>query len=314
LGGIKYLDATKSTGYVTEWAGVLDTLVNNANYVADVDIRAATYDWRLGPDALEAGGWMDATEALLKSMSDAAGSPVVVVSFSMGGPVASLFLDRLSLAFKSKYIAAYVSIAGAFGGSTWTPMCLISTGIQLYPGVTTINEDLLQGVMANWGGAAWMTPNLKTFPANQVWFTKGGKTLNGDRIRTSTLRCNVGVNYTTSMMPQLYRDAGINNGENMIKTVMAPEYQIFNASLGVPVYCVFGYNVSTPLRIDYGTNWSVPVGGAVGDGDGTVLEAGLRNQCVQWGAKLIPIANLAHDDGLKNPDSLTLVYSVLNVL
>lgn len=92
--GCDYLDTNKgSGGYVPVWAAVLEQLVTYSRFVPGVDVRAATYDWRLGPDALLAAGYVDRVRALIVDMwSSAGGQPVVVASMSEGGPVAALVL------------------------------------------------------------------------------------------------------------------------------------------------------------------------------------------------------------------------------
>ena len=116
--GVRFLDTDQSSGgRVPIWASVLAQLTSYSNYVDDVDIRAATYDWRLGPEALLAQNYVEHVKSLIVEMSAASGGArVVLVSLSEGGPLGALTLSRLDAAFKKKFIRGFVSLSGAFGG------------------------------------------------------------------------------------------------------------------------------------------------------------------------------------------------------
>lgn len=151
LTGVNYLDSD-SRGSIPVWSTVIDQLLQNGKYRAGVDVRSAPYDWRLGPDALDADGYFDKVRDLIVDMYATTGEKVVLASLSEGGPMTALLLQRLSSNFKAKYISGFVSLSGSFGGSLWSVIEQISSNLTLpYP---NINPALLRETLQNWGGVA----------------------------------------------------------------------------------------------------------------------------------------------------------------
>jgi hypothetical protein len=79
--GVRFLDA-KTNGKAVVWDNVITALVDQFNYVVDVDIRAATFDWRQGPDATDKQ-FPKIVELIEQTYKDADNTKVALTSLSM---------------------------------------------------------------------------------------------------------------------------------------------------------------------------------------------------------------------------------------
>jgi lysophospholipase-3 len=72
-------------------------------YSRDNDIRGAPYDFRKAPN--EMGEWMKDFRTLVEeTYFDGGNNSVILLSHSMGGPVALYFLHQMKQEWKDKYI------------------------------------------------------------------------------------------------------------------------------------------------------------------------------------------------------------------
>lgn len=66
----------------------------------------------------ELGPWFVAFQNLIESTYKNNGNqPVIIIAHSMGSPMTLYFLNRRSQAWKDKYIKAYITMAGVWGGT-----------------------------------------------------------------------------------------------------------------------------------------------------------------------------------------------------
>jgi lecithin-cholesterol acyltransferase len=88
--------------------------LEKAGWVADKDIRVAGYDARLTPDQ---GGFLSRTVRLIEDTYRANGDRRVLLAGHSNGPLyAQYLLTHTSRAWRAKYIAGFVPIAGNFPG------------------------------------------------------------------------------------------------------------------------------------------------------------------------------------------------------
>ena len=70
-------------------------LLEQAGYTPELDYASVAYDWRKGPsDWSQPGGYFSQLKIGIEQLRARAGKPVVTVSFSLGGPVFAIFLNK----------------------------------------------------------------------------------------------------------------------------------------------------------------------------------------------------------------------------
>lgn len=94
------------------------TLLEDLGYTREVDLVSISYDWRKSPsDWMKPGGYFSQLKAGIENLRKTSGKTVIPVSFSLGGPVLAVFLNRyVTSAWKDANIANWVSYSGTFGG------------------------------------------------------------------------------------------------------------------------------------------------------------------------------------------------------
>lgn len=141
-------------------------LLKGLGWELGVDVNGFPYDWRRGPvDWSQPGGYYSILKAGIEAMREAAGGkPVLLVSFSLGGPVTSAFLAHyVDEAWKDQHIKGWVSYSGTLGG------VVESLGIQLGSGssflIPTMSSSMATLVYRSWMSQTWMAATL---PPNQL--------------------------------------------------------------------------------------------------------------------------------------------------
>eukprot|EP01116_Phalansterium_solitarium_P010783 TRINITY_DN2604_c0_g1_i2.p1 TRINITY_DN2604_c0_g1~~TRINITY_DN2604_c0_g1_i2.p1 ORF type:complete len:403 (+),score=109.89 TRINITY_DN2604_c0_g1_i2:90-1298(+) len=266
-------------------------------YERGVNLRAAPYDWRLGANGFNAS--FAQLQALVEeTYAMNANTPVVLHSFSLGGPYIHLFLtDFVSQAWKDKYVARLISISGAFSGST---VAVVASLFHRGIGPWYVPKQVMTNFIDSTGEPYWMLPDASLF---------------GDEVFLTTPHAN----YTSNDFVQMLQDAKHPTAAAMFEAMVPFKSAV--TPPGVDVVCLYGYNVSTPLRV-FTNSSSLSVDALYevfpGDGDNCVLRRGLE-LCDTWAgmqsqpSKSIPVANMQHGDGLYHPLALRLVLESLGL-
>jgi lysophospholipase-3 len=240
VGGLEYLDpGVTASGYFHDVVQVLRTRLN---YTVNRTLRAAPYDWRLAPDgfsqvnagaAYQASSYFDRLKLLVEETYALNGdAAVVLVSHSMGGPVAHAFLSReVSSEWKAKYIRGFIPFSPPFGGAVSTVEALVS-GDTL--GVPIVSHSLFHPIQSTCASGPWLFPQPSLWPENEVLVTSDA----GKQVWTSK-------NYT-----EMTSALGLTQAESMFRNGLNTLLHTFDAP-GVPTFVLRGTGVSTPARFDY---------------------------------------------------------------
>ena len=146
-------------------------LLQDLGYTPNTEFSSLPYDWRKGPsDWLKPGGYFSLLKAEIEQLRASSGKRVVTVSFSLGGPVFAVFLNKyVDAAWKDANIANWVSFSGTFGGVQESLLQQLT-----YNGAFTVpsmdNKTALD-MMRSWGSQNWMAASL---PPNDAVVTVKG--------------------------------------------------------------------------------------------------------------------------------------------
>jgi len=284
--GISYMDVQKT---IPAWANIISVLIT-LGYTPGLNVRGAPYDWRLGPDNNFGDSFTPLQKLIEETYLINGNTSVVLTSFSMGGGYLLLFLNQMSQGWKDKYIHSFVPICSCFGGSFWAPTAVL--------GATVFGTQQFDPLLSLWGGLLWLSPY---------------EIINQDRVLFTTPTRK----YTTADLPQLFRDAGKNTSAIVLETMS--KFQTL-AAPGVPTYCVFGVDVPTPSTINFETEnfFNGPSTNTTVPGDGTCRYNSL-DLCTVWAKQqtqpsvTYPIQNMAHSDGLVNPEAIRYLLKLLDL-
>lgn len=234
LGGIAYLDNGldgKGLNITAYYAPLIHDLVA-AGYRPGIDLRGAPYDWR---QPYNANNMFERMQKLIEEMFEQNGfRPVNIVAHSFGNIQTALFLNKqVDQAWKDKYIANFVSVAGPWSGAPQALKALISGddfGFAL-PGYSSLIDPLKVRTVARGAGGV-----VILVPENNFW-------------KNDVLVETPSKNYTVHMIPELLREMGALETEKIfwsidtiIEEIVAPN---------VPMHCVYGINHATEIGYKY---------------------------------------------------------------
>ncbi|XP_066467133.1 phosphatidylcholine-sterol acyltransferase-like [Tiliqua scincoides] len=117
---VEYLDKSKLAGYLHT---MVQHLVNNG-YVRDQTVRAAPYDWRIGPNEQE--DYYRNLKALVEEMHDTYQKRVFILGHSLGNLHILYFLLQQSQAWKDHYVQGFISLGAPWGGGVKATRVLAS--------------------------------------------------------------------------------------------------------------------------------------------------------------------------------------------
>ena len=267
-GGIEYSNAGTSEPPIAYMHALVQRL-EAAGYVAGKTVRAATNDFRSAgvPEAL------DYQYALLRNLVEATsrmngGQKVHLLSHSLGGPYANLFLTTfVSATWKRKYVASHIALSAPLLG---TPVAIegVLSG-PMYDYVPQFLPQLVVPVIRTCPSIIWMFPsNLNGL---RVW---GGP--DNVFVRTPS------TNYTMDRFQDLLKAVNA--------TVLDAQWERMNARIaksaddpGVPVLCIYANDTKTDMAISLPDDHFDKKGEVVSWkwGDGTVPTVSLQ-ACARW--------------------------------
>jgi len=266
-----------------------------AGYERNATLSGAPYDFRYTPDSVPSYG--AALKALVEELAARAnGSKVTLVSHSMGGLQTLYFLRQQTVAWKSKFVAQWVSISAPFAGAAKEARLFASGDSEGLPVSAAAVRDEQRSYETN----HWLFP---TPGAGSPW---SGFVL----AKTRT------ANYTADDYAAYFADVGYPVGSVVHKRVTGLLPHPENGP-GVPVLCMYSTGVDTPLSFDYGEgDWAQDPTVTMGDGDGTVNVRSLR-VCEEWNAtqaepvRVLTYSGVTHSDMLKDTRVLQELLSTV---
>ena len=131
--------------------------MRDAGYVRGVSVRAATNDFR----AVGVPVVLDRMYARLRALIEDTcrvnnGSKVHLLSHSLGGPLANLFLNEMDGAWKKRYIAGHVMLSAPLLGSPVAIYAALSG--PRYDFVPQFLPALVAPLVRTFPSIAWMWP------------------------------------------------------------------------------------------------------------------------------------------------------------
>lgn len=255
---VEYLDPGDkffSVSYYFKYIG--DALVSHLGYVRNVSMRGAPYDFRKGPN--ENTQFFTDLKALVEEAYNANGkTPVTLLCHSMGCPMSLLLLQKQTQQWKDQYIAKFITLAGAWGGSA-KAVKVYAIGDDL--GALALRASTMREEQITMPSLAWLLPSPEFWKADEVL------------VRTTQR------DYTFADMEDFFNDLDYPIGWEMRKDMLP--YLDFSPP-NVEVHCIYGSQLPTVEVLNYPTP---DLDGSpkliTGDGDGTVNLRSLQG-CARW--------------------------------
>lgn len=302
-GGIEYSNAGTGEPPIAYMHALVQRLADQGGYVRGVSVRAATNDFRtVGNPAALAYEYARLRRLVEDTVRLNNGSKVHLLSHSLGGPVANLFLTTfVDHAWKAQYIASHIMLSAP----------LLGTPVAIYAALSGPRYDYVPQYLP-----ALVVPLVRTFPSIVwMWPRLGpeGKNVWGDDVdfvRTPSR------NYTLRDLKAL---AGDVPGADVLSDqwdAVANRTARSADDPHVPVLCMFANDTRTDLSIK-----TVDTFDAKGTtlastwGDGTVSLRSL-DACRGWdGVTVRPIqfggSLAAHTEIVQNEEVISAVLAWL---
>uniref|UniRef100_A0A674ICC4 Lecithin-cholesterol acyltransferase n=1 Tax=Terrapene triunguis TaxID=2587831 RepID=A0A674ICC4_9SAUR len=251
---VEYLDKSKLAGYLHT---LVQNLVNNG-YVRDQTVRAAPYDWRIGPN--QQPEYFQNLKALIEEMHDTYQKRVFLLGHSLGNLNILYFLLQQPQAWKDRFIAGFISLGAPWGGAVKSMLVLASGDNQGIPMVTNIKLREEQRMATT---SPWMFPTNIAWPESHVFISTPS------------------YNYTYRDYRRFFLDVNFEDGwymwndtKDLLKGLPPP---------GVETYCLYGTGFPTVETYIYDEHFPYedPVDVVYGDGDDTVSTRSMK-LCSRW--------------------------------
>ncbi|XP_015178440.1 PREDICTED: group XV phospholipase A2-like [Polistes dominula] len=292
---VEYLDPSKASPG-SYFKDIGNMLVNDLGYIRNISLRGAPYDFRKGPNENEEyfvklKSLIEETYYMNKNL------PVTLIAHSMGAPMALIFLQKQTQAWKNKYINSLITLAGVWGGSV-KAIKVFAIGDDL--GAYLLRENVLKDEQITSPSLGWLLPSKLFWKENEVLVETENK------------------NYTLANLQDFLIDINVPNGWEFRKD--NEKYQLNFTPPGVEVHCLYGKQIDTLERLYYKPGMSIDGHPQFisGDGDGTVNLRSLEG-CLHWQMKqkekvyYQAFPGINHMTILKHPDILEYIKVVLAI-
>lgn len=258
LDSILYIDSSKRVGVYDTLAGVLEAL----GWRPDLDLIAHPYDFRYAAaEAAQPGRSFEDLKAQIEEVVHRTGRPAIIIALSLGQQYFGVFLGSyVDAAWKQRYVHAFISLAGFWGGAASGQRAVISAqwgGVQLL-----LDKGRFLSFMRSLPVASWVLPAPSMFADD-----------------TLVANSATGRRYRAADFGQLMEDVG---ADQVAAVWRNTKDSIELPAPNVTTYCIYGYGVPTDHILTYSKRdfSDEPQVGRV-DGDGTVVLRSLE-ACRHW--------------------------------
>lgn len=268
---VEYLDPSWSAWILKDVGNYFGTfvtaMVDSLGYERGKSIRAAPYDFRFAPYSQEA--YFRRLKLLIEdTRSLNSGSPVILVSHSLGGLFALHFLNRMTAEWKRDNVKLFVPIGTPWAG-TVVAFNIFAAGYDM--GIKVIDPKIIRSEQRSYETGAQLLPHPT------LWRPS-------DEIFLSTPRRNFTANDYDAFFEALRFPIGKINHDSSLKDMGDVGDRL--PSPGVDVACVYSKGVRTMARLIYEDDarfleGEQPSSYEYSDGDGSVNLDSLR-LCHQW--------------------------------
>ncbi|XP_052232575.1 phospholipase A2 group XV-like [Dreissena polymorpha] len=243
---VEYLDSVKIP--LTKYFNDIVQAMVKWGYKRNVLVFGAPYDFRKAPNELK--GYLTALQQLIeRAYYKNKNQRVYIITHSMGSPVTLYLLNRMTQAWKDKFIMGFISLAGVWGGAL-KPIRLMITGDSLH--IPLINPLKTRRMQRSMTSTAWLMPSDEFWKPDEVLVVTPAR------------------NYTVRDYKQLFKDIDYETGymiwedtKGLVNPLQAPQ---------VEMHCLHGVDVPTAGRFLYDkSTWLKKNPKYIKDnGDGTV--------------------------------------------
>lgn len=269
--GIEFSNAGTSGEVPLPYMKDLIKALEKVGYERGTSLRAATYDFRAAGTASQLAWQFSRLAALIEQTYELNGKQKVhLVSHSLGGPYATVFLSRRSQSWKDSYVASHFLISPPLLGTPVAIEALVS-GPE-YDYVPQFLPSLVVPLLRSWPSMLWMWPSSYSYA--DVW---------KDTVFIETPTRN----YTVKELRSLLDEINATSLSDLMPSVDS-ETGSSGSAPGVPCFCAFANDTKTDLTLRLASDPSADNGynpnGKVTSqtwGDGTVSLSSLRH-CGSW--------------------------------
>nr|ANJ04661.1 phosphatidylcholine-sterol acyltransferase [Nilaparvata lugens] len=237
---------------------LVEALVNSRGYVRNVNLRGAPYDFRKAP--YENKQWfIDMKNLIEETYNNNGKKRVILIAHSLGGPMTLTFLQGQDQKWKDKYVAGFITLAGAYGG-TIKSVKMYTLGDDL--GSKHIDGMVQRSFQITWSSLAYLMPSPLVFDPKEP------------------LARAFNIDFSLSNIEFFFRNLSCPDCYEMWKD--SEPYKDRLAPPGVEVYCLHGSGIDTIDELTQEVNdkpnqveiWT-------SDGDGTINRVSLE-ACGRW--------------------------------
>lgn len=253
-------------------------------YTANKNLLAAPYDFRLAPQELENGYFVDLKQLIESAQSSAniggAGSrKTTLVCHSMGCTHALVFLRKQSAAWRQSHIRKLIALSSPWGGAIKALKALVVGDSLELP---LVSESKMKKLARTFPSIAYLLPQAEVFNQTNK-FQPDASSLGGPILVQTPAR-----SYRVSDMEQLLRDLNLTRQLDWFKQTSAL-IKPLEPLHDLHIDCIYSSNTPTPETLIFRKQKDFPNGEyelVQGAGDGTVNLASLL-VCEQW-ARMLP--------------------------
>nr|XP_043614865.1 lecithin-cholesterol acyltransferase-like 1 [Erigeron canadensis] len=298
-----YLDP--SLKYITSYMEPLVESLQNIGYKDGQTLYGAPYDFRYGLASEGYPSYVGTTflenlKQLIENASNTnGGSPVILISHSLGGLFVLQLLNRNPPSWRQKYIKHFIALSAPWGG-TVDELLTFASGNAL--GVPLVNPLLVRNEQRSSESNLWLMPRRKQFP------------------KAKPLVVTPNSTYSSFDISRFLENIGFKEGVHPYETRILPLVENL-AAPGVPITCIVGNGVDTPETLYYGEDgFDKQPKILYGDGDGTVNMVSLLALEDEWRdekdqeLKVIKLAGISHTDILKDNKSLAEIIDEITCI
>ncbi|GAA39337.2 Group XV phospholipase A2 [Clonorchis sinensis] len=278
-----------------EFSAIVEELTKDPFFIRNVSVRGTPYDFRRTPTENQQvlhriKQLVEETYELNKQRK------IVLIAHSLGTIYSLEFLKLQTAAWKSKYIKAFVSISGPFGGTVKAANALTSG--EAFP-VHIPSPFKLRNLFRTMPSVGFLLPDPRFWPVNEPIITTPER------------------NYTANDVQQLFTDIGFPQGYDMWLHNPKQSDYLKGPTNVENVYCIYGTQLQTLEKLVY-----LPQGifrkpfpdqiptHVYGNGDGTVNLRSLQI-CNKWpNVALTELPGAKHLETLQDKRLLKLINEI----
>mmetsp|Transcript_1267 Transcript_1267/g.3662 ORF Transcript_1267/g.3662 Transcript_1267/m.3662 type:complete len:488 (-) Transcript_1267:99-1562(-) len=263
-------------------ANVYDALVQSFERDTDADgpgdgVYVATYDFRLAPTGNDRDDaiFQNIQNTVEQAFEENEGTPVVLVTHSMGALWTHYFLTHMPCEWKKKYVHAWVPISPAYGGVVIDLKQLISGDSADVP---LVKPSTLRTEQRSYGSSLWLIPPKQLYSDDYILvkYEKEGMQFSSRNL-TDLMKMvdfnDYEVRYGAISPLTPWETTTVSAGD----TAGYSHHHEQLADPKVVVYPIYGTNVKTPYQLQYKLSLSEePTVINSVEGDGTVLYKSLK--------------------------------------